>query len=138
MKSNKKKIMRSWHLIDASSETFGRISSKAIELLRGKNKVDFTPHIDAGDHVVFINSDKLKFTKDKGKQKIYYTFSGYPGGIKAISLEDQIKKDSREVIRKAIYRMLPKNKLRNEMIKRLKVYKDDNHPYEDKLKTKEL
>lgn len=136
MKNNRKKIVREWHFIDASSESFGRVSSRAIQYLRGKNKVDFAPHIDAGDYVVFINSDKLKFTKDKGKQKIYYTFSGYPGGIKAISLEDQIKKDSREVIKKAIYRMLPKNKLRDEMIKRLKIYKDDNHPHKDKLSVK--
>ncbi len=137
MKNNKvekKQIVRKWHLFDASMENFGRMCSKAALLLRGKNKVTFTPHIDAGDCVIFINSDKLKFSKDKGKTKIYHHFSGYPGGIRSISLGDQITKDSRVIIKKAIYGMLPNNKMRDQIIKRLKIYKNDDHPYKDKFK----
>lgn len=127
------KIERKWHILDASEENFGRLSAKIATILRGKNKVTFTPHIDAGDNVVVINSDKLKFSGNKADGKIYYSHSGYLGGIKSIALQDQIKKDSREVIRMAVFGMLPKNKLRNEMMKRLRVYKNENHPYADKL-----
>ena len=124
---------RNWHVFDASEENFGRLSTKIAMLLRGKNKATFTPHIDAGDNVVVINSDKLKFTGNKALGKIYYAHSGYLGGMKETSLEDQIKKDSREVINSAVFGMLPKNKLRNEMMKRLRVFKGAEHPYGDKL-----
>lgn len=126
-------IDRKWYVMDASDESFGRMSSKIAMILRGKNKCTFTPHIDGGDNIIVINSDKLKFTGNKADGKIYYTHSGFLGGIKSITLQDQIKKDSREVIRGAVFGMLPKNKLRNEMMKRLRVYKDAEHPYADKL-----
>jgi large subunit ribosomal protein L13 len=131
--NNSKTIKRQWHLFDASQENFGRLASKAAILLRGKNKVNFAPNVDGGDYVVVVNSDNLKYTGKKNENKIYYRYSGYVGGIKSISLGDQIKKDSREVIRKAVYRMLPRNKLRDQVIKRLKTYKDDNHPYKNKF-----
>ncbi len=130
---SKKYIERKWHHFDASEENFGRLASRIAVLLRGKHKISFAPHIDGGDYVVVVNSDHLKFIKGKDKSKIYYRFSGYPGGISAVSLEEQIKKDSREVIRKAVFGMLPKNKLRNNMMKRLKIYKEDKHPYNDKF-----
>jgi len=135
MKNNKnqKSIKRNWHLFDAREESFGRMASKIAVLLRGKNKVDFAPHIDGGDFVVVVNSDNLKYTGNKKDGKIYYHYSGYMGGMKEITLGDQIKKDSRKVIEDAVFGMLPKNKLRNEMMKRLKVYKDDEHPYGDKF-----
>jgi len=133
-KAARKPIERKWHLIDASSENLGRLTSKTASLLRGKGKVSFTPHIDGGDFVVFINTDKLKFSKDKDEKKIYYHYSGYPGGMKAITLRDQIVKDSRKVIKMAVYRMLPKNKTRDVVIKRLKLFKDDVHPFADKFK----
>lgn len=132
-KKLKKTSKKEWHIFDASKEKFGRLSSKTAVLLRGKHKIDFAPHLDNGDYVVIINSNNLKFTKGKDKNKIYYRFSGYPGGISAINLGDLIKKDSREVIKKAVFGMLPKNKLRNDMMKRLKIYKDDRHPYNDKF-----
>ena len=128
-----KKIERKWHIFDASEESFGRMSSKISIILRGKNKVDYEPHIDAGDCVVVVNTDNLKFTKGKGEGKIYYSYSGYMGGLKEISLNNQIKKDSREVIRKAVYGMLPKNKLRDQMIKRLYIYSDKKHPHAEKF-----
>jgi large subunit ribosomal protein L13 len=126
-------IERKWHIFDASEETFGRMSSKVAALLRGKNKATFTPHIDGGDNVIVINSDKVKFSGNKAKGKVYYAHSGYLGGMKETTLEEQIKKDSREVINDAVFGMLPKNKLRNEMMKRLRVYKGAEHPHADKL-----
>lgn len=130
----RKPIERNWHLIDASSGNLGRLTSKAAALLRGKGKVSFTPHIDGGDFVIFINTNKLKFSKDKDEKKVYYHYSGYPGGMKAITLRNQIAKDSRVVIKKAIYRMLPKNRTRDVVIKRLKLFKDEKHPFADKFK----
>lgn len=128
-----KKIERKWHVFDASEQNFGRLSSKIAVLLRGKNKATFVHHIDAGDNVVVINSDKLKFTGNKAVGKVYYTHSGYLGGLKSITLQDKIQKDSREVIKEAVFGMLPKNKLRNEMMKRLRVYKNGEHPYANKI-----
>lgn len=135
MSNNKEKntTERKWHFFDAREESFGRMASKIAILLRGKNKVSFTPHLDGGDFVVVINSDNLKYTGNKKDGKIYYKYSGYMGGMKEITLGDQIKKDSRKIIEDAVFGMLPKNKLRNEMMKRLKVYKDDQHSYEDKF-----
>lgn len=126
-------IERKWHVIDASEESFGRMSSKIATILRGKNKTSFTPHIDGGDNVIVINTDQLKFTGNKAKGKIYYQHSGYLGGMKETSLENQIKKDSRRVIESAVFGMLPKNKLRALMMKRLRIYKNAEHPYADKL-----
>jgi len=131
--SNNNRIEREWHLIDASKDAFGRISSQAAVLLRGKNKVDFAPHIDAGDNVVIINTDNIESSGKKRDGKIYYSHSGYLGGLKMTSLGEQMAKDSRDVIRKAVFGMLPKNKLRNDMMKRLKVYKNSEHPYKDKF-----
>ena len=124
---------RKWHIFDASEESFGRMSTKIATLLRGKNKVDYLPHIDNGDHVVVINTDKVKYTGNKGLGKIYYSHSWYIGGLKEITLSNLIKKDSTLVIKKAVYGMLPKNKLRDQMIKRLNIYTDDNHPYKEKF-----
>ena len=131
--SKTKKPERNWHLFDAQEESFGRMASKIAVLLRGKNKVSFVPHLDGGDYVVVVNSDNLKYTGNKKDGKIYYKYSGYMGGMKSITLGDQIKKDSRKIIEDAVFGMLPSNKLRNEIMKRLKVYKDDQHPYEDKF-----
>lgn len=111
------------HTIDASGKILGRLAVEAAVLLRGKNKPDFTPRLDAGHEVTVINTDKIRVTGRKLKQKIYYQHSGYPGGIRARRLEEMLEKDSREVVRQAVYGMLPKNKLRDRMIKRLKLYK---------------
>lgn len=127
------KVDRKWHVFDASSVNFGRLSSEIASILRGKHKVDFAPHVDGGDFVVVLNTDKVRFSGHKDQKKIYYSHSGYLGGLKEITLGKQIQKDSREVIRKAVYGMLPSNKLRNEMMKRLRVFKGDEHPYQDKI-----
>jgi large subunit ribosomal protein L13 len=124
-----KAINRKYHLFDAQSKTLGRLATQIATVLRGKNKVDFTPHIDGGDFAVVINSDKIKVTGNKLEGKIYYHFSGYPGGITSIKLKDQLQKDSRKVIKDALWGMLPKNKLRNRMMTRLLIYKDDKHTH---------
>lgn len=120
---------RKYHLFDAQEKILGRLSTETAKLLSGRNKVDYMPHIDAGDFVVIINSDKIKVTGNKLEGKIYHRFSGYPGGISSITLKDLLKKDSRKVIQNAVYGMLPKNKLRNEMMKRLLIYKDAEHKH---------
>lgn len=107
----------------------GRLSTEVALILRGKNKVDFTPNIDGGNFVVVINSDKLAVTGKKMENKIYHHFSGYPGGITSIKLKDQMKKDSRKVVVHSVYNMLAKNKLRKPMMTRLLVYKDEKHSH---------
>ena len=126
---NKKSIQRKYHLFDAEGKTLGRLATEIAIILRGKNKVEFTPHIDAGDFVIVTNSDRLVVTGNKMEGKIYHHFSGYPGGVTSITLKDQIKKDSTKVIENAISGMLCKNKLRNKMMKRLFVFKNAEHTY---------
>jgi large subunit ribosomal protein L13 len=119
-------ISRYYHLFDAKKIVLGRMATQIAVILRGKNKADFSPNIDAGDFAVVVNSDALKVTGKKMDDKTYHYFSGYPGGVRNMKLKDKIQDDSRKVIREAVYGMLPKNKLRDRMIKRLLIYKDDN------------
>jgi len=108
------------HIIDASDKILGRLAVQIAILLRGKHKVSFKPHRDEGDFVIIKNIDKMKFSGRKMSQKVYYRHSGYLGGLKAVSLEKLMSKNPKEVLRKAVLGMLPKNKLRAKMIKRLK------------------
>lgn len=116
---------RKWHLIDASNQILGRMASKIAALLIGKNKPFFTPHLDCGDFVVVINTDKIKLTGKKEEQKYYFSHSGYAKGAKITSFKDMMRKDSRKVVYLAVKRMLDKNRLRDRRLKRLKLYKDD-------------
>ena len=125
----KQTIQRKYHLFDASKKPLGRMATEIALILRGKHKVDFTPNIDAGDFVVVINSDSLKVTGNKEEKKVYNRFSGYPGGITSTKLKDQIVKDSRKVVSEAVYGMLCKNKLRDRMMTRLLVYRNDQHKH---------
>ncbi len=129
-----KDIKRAWHLVDVKDQVLGRIATSIAQFLIGKNKPYFTSHLDCGDYVVVINSDKVQVTGRKQKQKIYYRHSNYPSGLKQITFEEQLKKDSRKIIFSAVKNMLPKNKLRDMRLNRLKVFKDDQHIYQDKLK----
>ncbi len=113
------------HKINAKNKVLGRLAVEIANLLRGKNKPDFLPYKDNGDGVILYNSDEVILTGKKSKQKIYYHHSGYPGGIKEVTFEKAMKDDSRKVIRKAVYGMLPKNKLRDQIIKKLKLYKTE-------------
>lgn len=122
-------INRKYHLFDAKNKILGRLATEIAVILRGKNKIDFAPHIDGGDFAVVINSDKVRVTGQKLEGKIYHHFSGYPHGIRSTRLKEKMEADSRTVIREAVNGMLPKNKLRSRMIKRLLVYKDDQHKH---------
>ncbi len=114
------KINRKIHKIDIAGEVSGRVASKIAILLMGKNKASYAPNIDNGDFVEILNANKLRFTGKKLEQKKYYHFSGYPGGLKEKILKDVFAKNPNQVLHKAVYNMLPKNKLRKEFIKRLK------------------
>jgi len=114
--------MRKTYTIDASGKVLGRLAAEIAVRLRGKNKPDFSPHIDAGNVVIVINTSKIKITGKKAEQKKYYRHSGYAGGIKEITYKELFKKNPNQVLKKAVYGMLPKNKLRAKMIKRLKLY----------------
>jgi len=130
MKSNKIN-KRNYHLFDAQGKVLGRMATEIAKVLDGRNKVDYTPHIDGGDFVVVINADKIRVTGNKLEGKIYHHFSGYPGGISSISLKNLLKKDSKKVIQNAVYGMLPKNKLRDKMMLRLHVYSDAQHNHKN-------
>ncbi len=115
---------RTVHLFDAQGKVLGRLATEIATVLSGKNKVNYAPHIDGGDAIVVINTDGVEVTGNKANSKIYNRFSGYPGGITAISFKDQRKKDSRKLIWQAVYGMLPKNSLRAKMLTRLKLFRD--------------
>lgn len=123
-------VTRKWYVLDASQEPLGRVSSKAAQLLTGKNKPMYTPHIDCGDYVVITNADKLVVTGDKLLKKAYYRHSGFPGGLKESNLSKEMEKDSTHVIVKSIQGMLPVNKLRAGRLERLKVYKGEEHNHQ--------
>lgn len=129
-------IKRIWHLVDVKDQVLGRIATDIAQKLIGKTKPYFVTHLDCGDYVVVTNSDLVQVTGRKPKQKIYYRHSNYPSGLKQITFEEQLKKDSRKIIVSAVKNMLPKNKLRDKRLTRLKVFKNDKHIYSDKLKEK--
>ena len=129
MNKEKKPIDRKYHLFDATGKTLGRLSTEIATILRGKNKVDFAPNVDGGDFVVVTNSNEIRVSGNKLDGKIYYHYSGFPGGMSEITLKNQLKKDSRKVISMSVYGMLSKNKLRDRMMTRLLVYKNDIHKH---------
>lgn len=123
-------VERKWYVIDASQATLGRISTEAAKLLTGKGKAMFTHHIDCGDYVVIINASNLQVTGQKMTDKKYYHHTGFPGGIKEASLRDVMAKDPTKALHKSIRGMLPINKLRDERLKRLKIYADADHKHQ--------
>lgn len=122
-------IKREWKVVDATSQVLGRLSTKVASLLIGKSKPMFTSAMDVGDYVVVINADKVVVTGGKEKKKIYSHHSGYPGSLKQASYSEVFAKDPALVVIQAVSGMIPKNKLRNNRIKRLKVFSGDTHPY---------
>ncbi|MCX5697325.1 MAG: 50S ribosomal protein L13 [Candidatus Omnitrophica bacterium] len=125
----KEDIKRGWYLIDAKDKILGRLATKAATILRGKHKVIFTPHLDTGDGVIIINAAKVRFTGRKLKQKVYRRYSGYPGGLREVVLEDMLRKKPTTVVRLAVQRMLPRGALGDDTIKKLKIYAGDVHPH---------
>jgi len=122
-------LNKGWLLVDASDKTLGRLSTNIATILMGKNKPEYTPHNDVGDYVVVINAEKIKITGNKNEQKMYYRHTGYPGGIKSQNFNDLIASYPDRIITSAVKGMLPKNKLSNSVIKKLKVYKGESHPH---------
>ena len=128
--ANPDKIERKWYVVDATGYTLGRLASEVAKVLRGKNKPEFTPHVDTGDYVIVINSDKVVLTGKKLQQKKHYTYSGYVGGLKEVGYDVLLKTKSDLAVKEAVKGMLPKNSLGRNMIKKLRVYKDANHNHE--------
>ncbi|MBT8218958.1 MAG: 50S ribosomal protein L13 [Bacteroidia bacterium] len=128
--ANKDSVVRKWHIVDAESQVVGRMCSKIAHILRGKHKPSYTPHVDTGDCVIVINADKLRFTGNKVNDKVYLTYSGYPGGQKKRTVREQLDRDPRIIIEKAVKGMLPKNKLGRAMYKKLFVYTGGEHPHQ--------
>lgn len=123
-------IQREWYVVDAQGRTLGRLASEIARILRGKHKPIYVPHIDCGDYVIVVNAEKVRLTGRKLDQKFYYRHSGYPGGLKSISLRKQLQKHPTRVLKAAVQGMLPKNRLGRAMIKKLKVYAGDSHPHQ--------
>lgn len=127
--AKKEDIKRQWYLVDAKDKILGRLASKVAVVLRGKHKPIFSPHLDTGDGVIVINAAKIKVTGRKLKQKVYRRYSGYPGGLKEVPLEVMLKKNPANVLKLAVKRMLPGGPLGRDLLKKLKVYADDEHPH---------
>jgi len=123
-------IKREWYLINAEGKTLGRLASEIAKILKGKHKPIYSPHLDCGDYVIVINAEKIRVTGRKLDQKIYYRHSGYPGGLKSITLREQLAKHPERVIKAAVKGMLPKNRLGRKMLKKLKVYAGASHPHQ--------
>lgn len=123
-------VQRNWHVIDAQGQTLGRLASQVATLLRGKHKPYYTPHVDCGDYVIIVNAEKVHVTGQKMTQKKYYRHSGYPGGLKVITLRDQLQKFPARVLEHAVRGMLPKNRLGRQMFKKLKIYAGPAHPHQ--------
>jgi large subunit ribosomal protein L13 len=122
-------IRQEWHLVDANEQNLGRLAAKIARILLGKHRPDFTPGVDLGDYVVVVNAERITVTGKKMVEKNYYRHSMYPGGLKTISLKDQLVKHPDRVIRAAVWGMLPHNKLGRQLIKKLKVYAGPDHPH---------
>lgn len=127
-------ITRSWHLLDAKGQVLGRLSTKIAILLMGKDKANYSAHIDSGDNVVVINAAEVAVTGKKAEQKVYNSHSGYPGGFKEVSFEKMSKEYPERVIEHSVSGMLPDNRLKSDRMARLFVYKGEKHNYESKFK----
>ena len=122
-------VERKWYVIDADGVVLGRLASQVALMLRGKHKPTFTPHVDTGDYIIVVNTDKIAMTGRKRDQKIYYHHSGYPGGLKETKYRDLLANKSEFALKKAVRGMLPKGPLGNKMFKKLKVYAGAEHPH---------
>jgi large subunit ribosomal protein L13 len=122
-------IQREWHVIDATDVVLGRLAVQTANLLRGKHKAIFAPHVDTGDFVIIVNADKVALTGTKKTSKMSYRHSGYPGGLTATPIGELLEKDARKAIEKAVWGMLPKNRLGRQILKKLKVYSGPTHPH---------
>ncbi len=122
-------VKNDWFIVDASCQTLGRLASFIAFRLRGKHKPEFTPHMDLGDYIIVINADKIHVTGNKAEDKIYYHYSGHPGGMKSISYAKLMQKNPQKVLESAVKGMLPKGPLGRQMFRKLKVYPGNEHPH---------
>jgi len=123
-------VKRDWYLVDAQDVVLGRLATQVANVLRGKNKAIFTPSVDTGDFVIVVNAEKIALTGRKLDDKVYYSHTGFPGGLKEITAGKLLDKKPEDLIRKAVKGMLPKNKLARHMLKKLKVYAGASHPHD--------
>ena len=128
--AKKETVQRDWYIIDAKDKILGRMASRIAMILQGKTKPVYTPHVDTGDFVIVVNAEKIKLTGNKMNDKTYYTHSGYPGGFKEHSVKTLLEKHPERVINLAVKRMMPKTKLGNAMLKKLKIYSGPDHSHE--------
>ncbi|MBA3331021.1 MAG: 50S ribosomal protein L13 [Actinobacteria bacterium] len=123
-------VERKWYLVDAEGQTLGRLATRIADTLRGKNKPEYTPHVDTGDFVVVVNAERIAVTGKKLDDKMYHRHSGYPGGLRSRTLREQLERRPTEVLRKAVKGMLPRNRLSRAQITKLKIYAGPAHPHE--------
>ena len=128
--ANKQTVDKQWVIVDAASKALGRLASEVAKIVRGKNKPGFTPHVDCGDHVIVINADKIKLTGKKWDQRVYLSYTGYPGGQKQTTPRQLKAKSSTLLVERAVRGMLPKNRLGRKIFKNLHVYEGAEHPHE--------
>lgn len=128
--ANAATVNKKWYVVDAEGKTLGRFSSEIARILRGKNKPDFTPHVDCGDNVIVLNAEKIQLSADKMNSKVYISHSGYPGGQKEILAKDLLAKKPYALVEKAVKGMLPKNRLGRELFRNLFVYEGTEHPHD--------
>jgi large subunit ribosomal protein L13 len=121
---------RTWYVVDAESKTLGRLATQIADVLRGKRKATYTPHVDVGDFVIVVNAEKIVVTGNKREAKRYWRHSGYPGGIRSRTLGEMLEQRPEEVIRKAVKGMLPRNRLARQQLRKLKVYAGPEHPHQ--------
>jgi large subunit ribosomal protein L13 len=122
-------VERKWYVVDAEGKHLGRLATEIVRVLRGKNKPQYTPHVDVGDFVVVVNADRVAVTGRKAQQRVYRRHSGYPGGMKETSYEQMLARRPTEVLRKAVYGMMPKTRLARKQFKKLKIYAGPEHPH---------
>jgi len=122
-------VERKWYVVDAEGEHLGRLAAEIAKILRGKNKVQYTPHVDVGDFVVVVNAERVVVTGKKAEQRVYRRHSGYPGGMKETSYEQMLARKPTEILRKAVYGMMPKNRLARQQFRKLKIYAGPEHPH---------
>jgi large subunit ribosomal protein L13 len=123
-------VARNWYVVDADGKTLGRLATVIATTLRGKNKPQYTPHVDTGDFVVVVNAEKIAVTGQKLDQKLYHRHSGYPGGLRTRTLREQLDRQPTEVLRKAVKGMLPRNRMSRAQLTKLKIYAGPVHPHE--------
>jgi large subunit ribosomal protein L13 len=128
--TKKEDVEQNWYVVDAAGQTLGRLATRVASVLRGKHKPVYSPSVDAGDYVIVINAEKIHVTGRKLDQKMYYRYSGYPGGLRETTLRNLLQKRPTQAVEHAVRGMLPKNRLGRRMFKHLKVYAGSEHPHE--------